>query len=86
MLHCKKITEATGRASFIAPFVAVSGPVARQSLHSYRSAGSGIVARIAARRADYGEFASAVQYLSLSNRLSSLPVACLGSASTKSID
>jgi hypothetical protein len=31
MLQCKKITEAPGRASFIRPFVAVFGVIARQS-------------------------------------------------------
>jgi hypothetical protein len=64
MLQCKKITEAPGRASFIALFVAVLWPLARQSQQSYRSARTGIAARFANDCTDYGEFASTRRYWS----------------------
>ncbi len=85
MLHCKKYTEARSRASFIVHFVAIIRLDGRQSLYSGGYHAIEFAALFASDNADHTEFALAA-YWSFSNRLYSLPVACLGNASMKSID
>jgi hypothetical protein len=54
MLHCKKYTEARGRASFIVHFVAVIGLDARQNQQSGRYRAIKFAALIGADCADHG--------------------------------
>jgi len=54
MLHCKKYTEARGRASFILHFVAIIGLDARQSQQSGGYRAIEFVALFGADYADHG--------------------------------